>query len=436
MAASIFHGAPGSFKSASAVWFEVLPALRSGRLVVTNIEGILPKEDIENELNEIFPDSAQVWRLSSQNEVGQLLWRNWFHWMPCGALVVIDEVQDVYPTETTAFKPDSCDYKHISNYVDTLPPDWVTYHFNILDSYKPDDLNSGDTDDLGQQLFNEHGHIIYPKTLKECYMRHRKYNWDIICCTPDITSVHKYIRNVSQYAYAHKYFDNLEAIPYFKRRPRIHEHNPKLDGKTPNKADPKKWRKIPIEVHKCYKSTATKSITKATGRNFLLSPVFAFPILMVCLCIVYFFLYFTGYFDAVDTQQEAAKVDTKTIEKGARTSVDNVSSPARTDEPVFVNLPYDATVVYVSGISVVYHDRNNRDYDFVFELHTKNQVFSLQSDELANNGWDFDYKGGCSVIMRYNDIVYRAMCKPINGLPNKSNNKSFDAFGAVSPSEA
>ena len=39
MASSIFHGAPGSFKSASATWFEVLPALRKGRLVVTNIEG-------------------------------------------------------------------------------------------------------------------------------------------------------------------------------------------------------------------------------------------------------------------------------------------------------------------------------------------------------------------------------------------------------------
>ena len=41
MAASIFHGPPGSFKSASAFWYEVLPALRAGRVVVTNIEGIL-----------------------------------------------------------------------------------------------------------------------------------------------------------------------------------------------------------------------------------------------------------------------------------------------------------------------------------------------------------------------------------------------------------
>ncbi len=38
MAATIFHGAPGSYKSSSAVWFELLPALREGRLVVLSIK--------------------------------------------------------------------------------------------------------------------------------------------------------------------------------------------------------------------------------------------------------------------------------------------------------------------------------------------------------------------------------------------------------------
>ncbi|ATD10250.1 zonular occludens toxin domain-containing protein [Pseudoalteromonas piscicida] len=252
MATSIFHGAPGSFKSASAVWFELLPALRAGRLVVTNIEGIKPIEDIEQELNETFPETAKLWRMSSQSDTGHKLWRNWYHWVPCGALIIMDEVQDIYLTETTQFKPESCDYQPVQNYQEVLPEDWYQYHLDTLETYKPADLTSGDVDDLGIEIFNEHGHIIYPKTLKEAYMRHRKYNWDIICCTPDITSVHKYIRNVSQYAYAHKYFDGLAKIPYFYRRPRIHEHNPKLDGKTPNKADPKNGAKSPS---KCTTST-------------------------------------------------------------------------------------------------------------------------------------------------------------------------------------
>ncbi|ELU1680420.1 hypothetical protein SBP32_004513, partial [Vibrio parahaemolyticus] len=37
MATIIRHGPAGSYKSSYAVWFELLPALREGRVVVTNV---------------------------------------------------------------------------------------------------------------------------------------------------------------------------------------------------------------------------------------------------------------------------------------------------------------------------------------------------------------------------------------------------------------
>ena len=52
MATKVFHGAPGSYKSSTAMWFEVVPALRSGRVVVTNLQGIKNLEDIQRELKE------------------------------------------------------------------------------------------------------------------------------------------------------------------------------------------------------------------------------------------------------------------------------------------------------------------------------------------------------------------------------------------------
>ncbi|HHC7274589.1 TPA: zonular occludens toxin domain-containing protein, partial [Vibrio campbellii] len=55
MAVIFRHGSNGSYKSAYATWFEILPALREGRLVVTNIEGLRPKESIEKILGETFP---------------------------------------------------------------------------------------------------------------------------------------------------------------------------------------------------------------------------------------------------------------------------------------------------------------------------------------------------------------------------------------------
>ncbi len=411
MASSIFHGAPGSFKSASATWFEVLPALRKGRLVVTNIEGILPLEEIETELQETFPESAQLWRLSSQNEEGQHLWRNWYHWMPTGALVLIDEVQDVYPTEAT-FKPESCNYRHIDFYKDSIPEHWYTYHFEQLEKFKPENLTSGDIDDLGREIFNEHGHIIYPKTLKECYMRHRKYNWDIIVCTPDITSVHKYIRNVSQYAYSHKYFDGLAAIPYYNRRPRIFEHNPKLDGKTPNKSSTIVWKKIPIEVHKCYKSTATGGVTKGQGKNFLFSPIFAFPVTAIFLCILYWLWYFSSSSNDVENIETPVNSSMESTKKDTGINSGDSDFKIAGSDPVFISLPYGATDIFVTGIQQVKRpERTHREYIFEF-VTDKYGVFSLTSYELASMGFTIQYFSPCNVVIKNSSFSYRALCSP------------------------
>ncbi|KZN58738.1 hypothetical protein N473_04705 [Pseudoalteromonas luteoviolacea CPMOR-1] len=421
MAASIFHGPPGSFKSASAVWFEVLPALRKGRLVVTNVEGILPLDEIERELDEEFPATAQLWRLSSQNEVGQMLWRNWYHWMPCGALILMDEVQDIYPTETTQFKPESCNYKHVSHYRETINASWYRYHLDTLDSYIPEDSSPGDVDDLGNDLFNEHGHIIYPRTLKEAYMRHRKYNWDIVCCTPDITSVHKYIRNVCQFAYAHKYFDGLQAIPYYNRRPRVHEHNPKLDGKVPKKDESKRWVKVPIQVHKLYKSTATKSVTAARGKNLLLSPEFFFPFVTFFGCIAYFIYYFSTSQNVEEVEQvtpihnEAAKANSGITYRDDRYSVSGT-------QPHFVRnaqLPYGASDAFVTG-SVEVVSSTSITYDVALELKTKDfGDVSLTAFDLKMMGYKVQYYSPCKVLISNGGFAYTAYCKPIdyNKLP-------------------
>jgi len=137
MSASIFHGAPGSFKSASAFWFEVLPALRAGRVVVTNIEGILPKESIEIELNETFPESADVWRLSSQTDLGLYLWRRWFWWMPVKAFIIIDEIQDIFPDDAKVFKPDELDSQGIESLKGKLPQKYFDYYWSVIANFTP-----------------------------------------------------------------------------------------------------------------------------------------------------------------------------------------------------------------------------------------------------------------------------------------------------------
>lgn len=421
MAASLFHGAPGSYKSASAVWFQVLPALRQGRLVVTNIEGIYPLETIETELQETFPESAQLWRISSQNNKGLNLWRNWYHWMPIGALVVIDEVQDVYPTEST-FKPEKeCLYKSVHEYKEILPDFMYQYHLDMLDSIKPDDFSEADIDDLGEILFDENGHIIYPKTLKECYMRHRKYNWDIICCTPDIGSVHKYIRSILQHAYAHRYFDEFAFIPYFNRRPRIFEHNPKLDGKKPAKGDKTNWKKIPVEVHKLYKSTATGAITKGQGKNpiGITAAFFGFILLSY---FVYMFMYFTDSEDDIPVPQNTSKMDAQNNQTNSRINISNDDISSDIYRPNDLTLPYNATKMFVSGV-VHKKDGAAISRHIIFTLITPDYgELSLNNVDLLEMGYTTKFLGSCNVSIYQGNNKYTAFCNPIRYQLNEINN--------------
>ena len=156
MSASIFHGAPGSFKSASAFWFEVLPALRAGRVVVTNIEGVLTKESIEIELDEVFPETADIWRLSSQTETGLFLWRRWFWWMPVKAFIIIDEVQDVFPNDSKVFKPEELDSQGIESIKQHLPEKFYNHYKKAIADFKPD-ISEGTKDDTGETILDENG---------------------------------------------------------------------------------------------------------------------------------------------------------------------------------------------------------------------------------------------------------------------------------------
>ena len=90
MATKVFHGAPGSYKSSTAMWFEIVPALRSGRVVVTNLQGVKNLEDIQRELKEVFPSTARLFRISKGNDKGMALMRNFFHWLPIGSMIFLD----------------------------------------------------------------------------------------------------------------------------------------------------------------------------------------------------------------------------------------------------------------------------------------------------------------------------------------------------------
>lgn len=421
MAISIFHGEPGSYKTSTAIWYTILPALREGRLVITNIEGMKPLDVIEKELKETFPKTAQLWRISSQNSEGVFLLRNFFNWMPIGALLLIDEVQGVYPVDKT-FKAESLS-AHRPDEFEHLPKPYIEEYYSRLDRIKPETLEDGDTDDLGKAVFDENGYIIYPNSMSDAFLRHRKYQWDIVVCTPDISEVHSLIRGSAQKAYGHRSCDDVgRVIPYYKRRPRILPHNPKKTGTTVSNNDSYFFRKVPVAVHQFYKSTATGAFNESnTGRTPLQDPV-VIGALIVIVCAICYWAWFVS--DKI-SDDEVVSVP---LEESATAIFDNNEAPivqdinsaviAKSDKGAFnfsdsVGLPYKATAVYLSGVFTTYSDnRFFLERDMFFNLKVGDGFVSIDSEQLLALGFTLEYKSDCLVYIKTKVNLIPAICPP------------------------
>ena len=423
MAAHIFHGPPGSFKSASAVWFRVLDALRTGRVVVTNIEGMHTKESIEIELDETFPESADIWRLSSQTEKGLYLWRRWFWWMPVKAFIIMDEVQDVFPSDSTVFKPIEFDVPKgqsgIELVKDKLPAKFYNHYKTEIADFSPD-IDEDLKDDTGDIVLDENNHIIYPRTMREANMRHRKYNWDIIYCTPEISEIHKLVRSVCEFAYCHKYLEQLEFIPYFKRRVRIHEHSPKSSGYPKKKDDPTKWRKIPVQVHKLYRSTSTGKVSSnGGGVNALKSPslIIALTLLLVCFSYAGWWLFIKpDRQDHFQAQQESTQQASENSRAG-NTQTNRPDYPDDTRQSpneirLSLALPYDAEKIYLTGYQDVYLDKQKHYKQYFFVMTVGDSQVSINDHDLKSFGYKVSFINQCMVRLKKGEAFELVTCPP------------------------
>lgn len=436
MATVINHGEPGSYKTSSAVWYEMLNALKDGRLVITNVEGMKSLETIQTALNIKFPDSAKLWRISTQNEIGLYLMRNFFSWAPIGALILIDEIQGVYPSTKAdkSFKIESLTRKPVSEFLH-LPYDFKQEFYRRLDLIKPTQLEDGDTDDLGITVFDENGHIIYPVDFSDAFNRHRKYNWDIYCCTPDISEVHPIVRGVAEVAHSYKSNDAIgRLIPKYKRRPRIFPHKANATGLTVSKSDYVFYRKVPVDVHKLYKSTATGAHNdQSKGKTPLSDPKVLGSFFIVFLVVVYYVWYFVSNFAGdevpdVSVEQVPASVPVGTQEINVK-ALDTPNTP-QTHKDVssyadVVGLPYSANQIYLSGVQAVYSENRflmHRQY--FFDLIVGSKTFSVDGEQLAALGYEFEYKSDCLVYLRNSKTSIPAICPPKESLEYEPESKS------------
>lgn len=267
MTGAIHHGNPGSFKSFTVVQNVVIPALLKGRTVVTNINGLNSIEKIEKAMEIKIPDEAQLIYVD-QTEKGFIAMRVWFHWVPLGALIAMDETQKIYSKKR---------------------------HRDL----KPFDLKLTDAagelrpvEDIKKDCPFWDGDFERPDAAETAIDMHRHYNWDIYCTTPNISKVHPEIRESFEVAYRHRALGAL--VPWWKNKWKEFTHDPEVSGKSLSHymGSPKRYE-ADVRVFKCYKSTKTgKALGTSEARPIYRDPKLQLVVVGL-LVLLGFFIYST-----------------------------------------------------------------------------------------------------------------------------------------------
>ncbi len=432
MAIFIRTGANGSYKSAYTAYFVIYEALKAGRVVVTNIDGMQPIEIIQERFDMTFPSTAKLIRITSRDPDGLELWRHFFCWCPIGALIVIDECQDIY-SSNVGFRIDKVMYRPLSDFLDKLPDWYESFFYSRYVAADMSELDAGDIDDRGRAQYDDEGRIFYPQSFNEGFMRHRHYNWDIHLLSPDWGQIDRGIKACAEECYFHK---GRDAYFFAKRKPYIYKHKKNVTtpvipkGKDPNLMT----QHIPLDAHLLYKSTSTGKATQSGGMNMLMkNPKILAVLLMGLLCMGYF-----GYalsdlvFGGTETM-ETASSDPVTVKKDqtglAETSGDGNSvlrgdrhsdknSNAAHPAPNRVDVIRDMLgLVEIQNVYYMGHTTRVTDQGFDFfvtlEAVTPDGVYHFNDNFLRANEVAYVHHGDCLLKLTKQLQSVNVFCKPV-----------------------
>lgn len=245
MPIKIHHGPPGSFKSSGAMADDFLREARAGRVIVTNVRGVTRERTLKEFPD--LPDTFDVINVSDQTEEGRLKWAKWFHWVPKGAFVFVDEIQDIWPKS------------------------WRDSDLRALDY--PGGVEQAAKDDR-------------PKDWAQAWDKHRHWNWDIVATCPAYSKVRDDIKSVADAAYKHK---DLALIGWTGRYIEA-MHLADDTGKNASDFLNVQKKKVPPYVFRLYDSTATgQHRINANGFNLFKNPRVAILLLVLVLALYFGF---------------------------------------------------------------------------------------------------------------------------------------------------
>jgi len=248
MTTEIIHAPSGSYKTASLLSLYLRQAVKDNRVVVTNIRGL----DNVNLIKKTFGYKKSTFSIVNVGfgKDGFDKLARFFHWVPEGAMILMDEGQRVYPTR--------------------------------LRSLSEFDYN-GELKDFQQLSVNESGED-WPRTVEYAFDSHRHHNWDIYITTTNIAKVHKEIRQMSEFGYRHKNLKGMTSLPFLSGRYKRVKHDAENNGKTQASTLSSSIEKIDEKVFKLYESTRTGSTNDIKSSTSLFSNV-RFLLAFMCILI-------------------------------------------------------------------------------------------------------------------------------------------------------
>lgn len=245
MSIKIHHGAPGSYKSSGAIHTDVLPAIKDGRLIITNVRGF-SAERCREVLGKSVPDHFEVMYVETESQDGRDHLARFYHWAPKGAFFLIDEVQRVFP------------------------PAW-----------RPSDLDKLDYPG-GADKAQADGR---PETVDVAFDMHRHHNWDFVFTTPNIKKVHAVIRAAAETAIRHTNMGLLGIGGRYKTVLHLADNS---GSSMSDVLQAKPFNKVPKHVFKLYDSTTTGKVSDTIAGSSL----FRDPKILFLLGILGFCFYF------------------------------------------------------------------------------------------------------------------------------------------------
>lgn len=368
MAIKIHHGPNGSYKTSGAIQDDAVPALKAGRVIITNIRGFTLERCYE--VFPDLPDTTDIVNLDLENLDDLEKMRTWMHWAPQGAFIIFDETQLLFPK-----------------------------------SWREKDLEKFDFVG-GPEAAAEANR---PMGWLDAWTRHRHFGWDIVLTTPNISYIRDDIRMTCEMAYRHA---NLAVIG-IKGRYKESQHDAQLN-RPPAAGTIIEYKKIKQQTFKLYQSTATGSVRDTfAGKNLFRSPKLL--LLLLFLGFLIFSLFTTSgdgllFGDNTEASSVVTEDSVNDISSTRRQTVENAprlvgsDGRVRQDPDVRAHVlaqqhPFENLDIYIVG-SIM--NVRTGIYSYIFSLYDgAGSSFKLNDYQMFTSGYSFSEYSDCSVRIHH-----------------------------------